>query len=253
MSQLRCPKCGAPVRAEHGKQYVTCDSCQTVIYIDRSSVIFNYIMPFILDEEKARAVFRRWCAGPSLAKDLEQTAEITSVEKIYFPVFLFRRTIKGQEKSIIKPAKGTTLPGLQSQIIPPGDVKVFDSSISTKGAEIITPEISVETYLADLPGTAKEQALLYLPFYVFHYRYQGVDYISVMGGTSGRVYTAGFPGRSAAPYALVVGGGFLLAFIGGILGFTITPIFYVLAFAGAALAMFTGRAVVKTPDGGAKQ
>ena len=127
---------------------------------------------------------------------------------------------------------------------------MFDSTVSTAGAEVIQPEISVETYLADLPGTAKEQALLYLPFFVFRYRYQGVEYISVMGGTSGRVHTSGFPGRSAAPYALVVGGGFGLAFIGGILGFVTTPLFYVLVFAGAALAVLTGRAVVRAPDGG---
>lgn len=162
MSQLRCPQCGAPVIAEHAKQYTTCENCGTIISIDRSSVSFNYIMPFILDEDKARAVFRRWCAGPSLAKDLEREAQITSVEKIYFPVFLFRRGVGGQEKSIIKPAKGTTLPGLQNQVIPPGDLRVFDSTVSTRGAEVIPPEISVETYLADLPGTAKEQALLYL-------------------------------------------------------------------------------------------
>lgn len=250
MSQLRCPQCGAPVIAEHAKQYTTCENCGTIISIDRSSVSFNYIMPFILDEDKARAVFRRWCAGPSLAKDLEREAQITSVEKIYFPVFLFRRGVGGQEKSIIKPAKGTTLPGLQNLVIPPGDLRVFDSTVSTRGAEVIPPEISVETYLADLPGTAKEQALLYLPFFVFRYRYQGTDYISVMGGNSGRVHTSGFPGRSAAPYALVVGEGSLLAFIGGILGFVTTPLFYVLVFAGAALAMLTGCAVVRTPEGG---
>ena len=236
--------------AEHGKQYTICENCGTVIYIDRSSVIFHYIMPFILDEDKARAVFRRWCAGPSLAKDLEREAQITSVETIYFPVFLFRRVVDGQEKSIIKPAKGTPLPGLQSQVIPPGDIQVFDSTVSTAGAEVIHPEISVETYLSDLPGTAKEQALLYLPFFVFRYRYQGVEVISGSGGTSGRVHTSGFPGRAAAPYALVVGGGFGLAFIGGILGFVTTPPFYALAFAGVALAVLTGRAVVRTPDGG---
>lgn len=225
----------------------------TVIYIDRSSVIFNYIMPFILDEEKARAVFRRWCAGHALAKDLKQKTVITSVEKLYFPVFLFRRVVRGQEKSIIKPAKGTALPGLQSPVIPPGDMILFDATISTTGAEVIQPELSVETYLADLPGTEKEQVLLYLPFFVFRYWYQGADYTSVMGGTSGRMYTSGFPGRSVAPYALVVGGGFLLAFIGGILGFITTPIFYVLAFAGASLAMVSGRAVVRTLDGGEEE
>lgn len=126
--------------------------------------MFNYLMPFLLDEDRARAVFRRWCAGPSLAKDLEREALITSVETIYFPVFLFRRVVAGQEKSVVKPAKGTTLPGLQSQIIPPGDVMVFDASVSTKGATVIQPEISVETYLSEFPGTPKEQALLYLPF-----------------------------------------------------------------------------------------
>lgn len=227
-------------------QYVTCDSCGTVIYIDRSSVIFHYIMPFLLDEEKARAVFRRWCAGPSLAKGLEHDAEVLSVEKLFFPVFLFRRVVNGVERSILKPAKGTTLPGLQSQIVPPGDMRVFDSTFSPGDAEVVSPEMSIETYLPDLPGTAKEQALLYLPFFVFRYRYQGADYTSVMGGTSGRVYTAGFPARSAAPYTLVVGGGFAIAFVGGVLGFVVTPVLYLLAFAGAVLAMISGRAVVRS-------
>jgi hypothetical protein len=222
------------------------------MYVDKSRVIFNYIMPFILEEPQAEAVFRRWAAGPSLAKNLEKDAQITGMEKIFFPVCMFRRMVNGAEKTILKPARGTTLPGLRNEVVPPGEMKVFDSSVSPGTAKILDPEIHPETYLPELPGTAKEQAILYLPFYIFRYRYQGAGYISVMGGTSGSMYTAGFPGRSSAPYTLVMGGGFLLAFIGGILGFLTSPVLYILVFAGAVLAMVTGRAVVHTPSGGSE-
>ncbi|MDR3102641.1 MAG: hypothetical protein LBU24_05450 [Methanocalculaceae archaeon] len=133
------------------------------------------------------------------------------------------------------------------------DIKVFDATISVQGAEVLQPENSVEISLEDIHGRAKEQALLYLPFFVFHYRYQETNFTSIMGGTSGRVCTSGFSERAPAPYVLVVGNGFGLAFIGGILELVTTPICYALVFVGAALTMVIGRAVVRTPDRGERE
>ena len=232
MPDFQCPKCGAALQVKPGTQMATCSFCGTVTYIDRSSALFFYLLPFSINEGAAKGIFKRWTAGPAQAKDLESAAKITKLTKEFFPIFRFRRTINGRETVFAKPAKGTLLPGMQDLTIPPGNVVVYDAKASTGGAEVIQPDIAIDTYLPELAGTPIDQALVYFPIYEIAYEYQGASYQAVIDGSSGAVYTTSSPTRSSSAYIAVMGLAFTLGLLGSILGVMVNPIFFVLIIAG---------------------
>ena len=251
MVNFTCPKCGAPLPVKPGTQLSVCSYCGTPSYIDRREAIFFYILPFSITEDAARAIFKRWTAGPSCPKDMEATAEITNLKKEYFPVFRFRRTVDGKEKIAARPARGTLLPGVHSIEIPPGDMVIFDSNAKAGGAEVLHPDIAIDSYVGELEGTPIDQSLVYFPIYELKYRYNGTEYAMVIDGSSGRISVTNSPKRSSVSYVAVMALAFVLGFIGTLLGFIITPIFFVLVIAGIFAGKILAHKVVKKPDGGA--
>lgn len=255
MPDFKCPKCGAVLQVKPGAQMATCPFCDTVTYIDRSSALFFYLLPFSIDENAAKGIFKRWTAGPAQAKDLESTAKITKLTKEFFPVFRFRRTVNGRETVFAKPAKGTLLPGMQDLTIPPGNIVVYDAKTSTGGAEVIQPDIAIDSYLPELSGTSIDQALVYFPIYEIAYDYKGSSYQAVIDGSSGAVYTTSSPTRSSGAYVAVMGLAFVLGLLGGALGIMVNPIFFVLIIAGFfAGKLLAGKVVErqKPADAGVK-
>ncbi|MDD4128070.1 MAG: hypothetical protein PHV39_10405, partial [Methanomicrobium sp.] len=225
MSSFACPKCGAQVNVGTGIHFINCKYCGTTVFVDRSGVMFYYVLPFFIDNEKAKGIFRRWTANPQADKELESKAKVTGIEKQYFPVYQFRRDLNGKEIYYIKPAKGTVLPGMNTLVIPAGDIKIFDESFKPGDAAVLDVDFGMDAYLNDLEGTGKEQALVYFPIYEFSYEFNGQAYKAVIDGSSGKVYSSSFPNRSSVPYGLVAIGSFGLAFIGGLLGMMISFIF----------------------------
>lgn len=240
MVTFTCPKCGAALPVKPGTQLAVCSFCGTPSYIDRREALFFYILPFTISEEAACGIFKRWTAGPACPKDMEASASITSLKKEYFPVFRFRRTVNGKEQVFSRPARGTLLPGMQNLEIPPGDMLIFDSQAKAGGADVLPPDIAVDIYLPELPGTPIDQSLVYFPIYELKYRYGGADYEMVIDGSSGRTSVATSPKRSSVSYIAVMVLAFLLGFLGVLLGFLITPVFFILIvvgiFAGKILA-----------------
>lgn len=248
MSSLPCPKCGAMMNIKPGVQITACSYCDTITYIDRSSALFFYILPFTIDETKAKGIFKRWTANPEMAKELELGANITSFKKEYFPVFRFRRTVNGKEQMIVKPARGTVLPGMQNLIIPPGNIAAFDANFDTKGAEVLPADISIDSYIPEMPGTAIDQALVYFPIYQITFEFQNETYETVIDGSSGAVHASRAPGRSSASYIAVMGLAFVLALIGGLLTMLVSPIFFILIIAGFFAGKILGTHVTKKPE-----
>ena len=212
MAKVSCPKCGAPVEYDVKDLLVRCNYCSTGIYIDRSGAGFYYILPFTLDENAVVGTFRRWASGSTKAKDLDRLAQVRSVKRQYFPVYMFKRDQGGVEGVYVEPAASTTLPGLHSLKVPAGDIRVFDSTFDLNGVEMTKPDIEMLPYLNRLPGTAKEQALVYFPIFLLEYSFKGSDWKLIMSGTTGEVFATEFPKRSSALYVAVAGAGFL-AFI----------------------------------------
>jgi hypothetical protein len=212
MANISCPKCGAPVEYDVKDMLVRCNYCSTGIYIDRSGAGFYYILPFTLDDNAVIGTFRRWGAGSTKAKDLDRQAQVRSLKRQFFPVYLFKRDQGGVERVYVEPAASTTLPGLHSLKVPAGDMRVFDKNFDAQGVEMIKPDIEMLPYLNKLPGAAKEQALVFFPIFILEYSFNGIVWKAVLSGTSGEVFASEFPRRSSASYVTVAGIGFL-AFI----------------------------------------
>jgi DNA-directed RNA polymerase subunit RPC12/RpoP len=213
MASMKCTKCGAPVEFDVGDKFVKCPYCSSQIFIDRSGAGFYYALPFAIGESEAIGIFRRWAGGSTRAKDLDKLAKISSLKKQYFPVYLFKRDVNGMEQIHVEPAASTTLPGLHSLKVPGGDLKVFDDKFDTGGAELITPDIEMAPYLERLPGTPKEQALVYFPIWRLDYVFEQRKYVVIISASSSEVFSGDFPARSSGAYMLVAGAGFL-AFLG---------------------------------------
>ena len=217
MASIKCPKCAAPVTFDTGTKFVKCSYCSSQIYIDRSGAGFYYAAPFMVDETNAIGLFRRWAAGPTKAKDLDRRAQVAGITKQYFPVYMFKRDVKGREEVLIEPAGSTTLPGLHALKVPASDLKMFDASFDTSGAELIKPDIEMLSYMDSLPGDPKEQALVYLPIWRVTYVFEQKRFEAVVDGSTGEVFSAGFPTRSSAAYMIVAVLGFFAFALEGLL------------------------------------
>ncbi|MCD1296076.1 zinc ribbon domain-containing protein [Methanocella sp. CWC-04] len=236
MAEIKCTKCGAPIAFDSGDKFAKCKYCDTQIFIDKSGAGFFYIMPYFIDQANAQGIFKRWTAGSLMARDLEATARIISFKQQYFPVYLFKRDVDGKEKVQVEPARSTTLPGLHSLKVPAGDIKIFDQNYDAGGIELLKPDIDMAAYLPQLPGTAKEQALVFFPLWTIQYEYKGRKYDAVIDGSSGEVFSTDYPTRKAAPYFIIAAIAFIAFLIEGLIGVLLWPVGFA---CGGALALVT--------------
>jgi len=209
LASIKCPKCGAPVPFDTGVKFVKCPYCASQVYIDRSGAGFYYALPYMVKENDAIGMFKRWAAGSTKAKDLDKLAQVAGVKRQYFPVYMFKRDLNGVEQVFIETAGSTTLPGLHSLKVPAGDLKIFDPSFDTQGAELVKPDIEMLSYLNTLPGKPKEQALVYFPIWKIDYVFNQKKFEVVLDGSSGEVFSAEFPTRSSSAYVAVAAVGFV--------------------------------------------
>ena len=115
MASIKCPKCAAPVPFDTGVKFVKCPYCASQVYIDRTGAGFYYALPFMMDENQAIGVFRRWAAGSTKAKDLDKLAQMAGAKRQYFPVYMFKRDVNGVEEGLFD--RGLPLPSGSS--LPP--------------------------------------------------------------------------------------------------------------------------------------
>jgi len=243
MASITCPKCSARVEFEAGSKFVKCTYCGSQIYIDRSGAGFYYIIPFAVKENDAVGIFRRWAAGPKMAKNLDSMAQLAGIKSQYFPVYMFKRDVQGKEEVRVEPAGSTTLPGLHSLKVPAGELRMFDSQYDVGSVELIKPDIEMISYLGNLPGTPKEQALVYFPIWRLDYVFDQKRHEVIIDASSGEVFASEFPGRGSAAYVVVAAVGFG-AFFGETL-LTATAPFLALTLMGATLvAVFVGSLLV---------
>jgi len=237
LATIKCPKCAAPVPFDTGVKFVKCPYCSSQVFIDRTGAAFYYVLPYMVKENDSIMMFRRWAAGSTKAKDLDKLAQIAGVKKQYFPVYMFKRDVNNVEQVLIQPAGSTTLPGLHNLKVPAGDLKIFDANFDVGGAELIKPDIEMTSYLNNLPGKPKEQALVYFPIWKIDYVFNQKRYEVVLDGSSGEVFSAGFPTRGSSAYIAVAVLGFG-AFIGEGLLATVQPIVAAAAMAVTVVGVF---------------
>lgn len=228
LASIKCPKCAAPVTFDAETKFVKCSYCSSQVFIDRSGAGFYYAALFMIDETNAVGMFRRWAAGSTKAKDLDRLAQIAGVKKKYFPVYMFKRDVSGKEQVFVEPAGSTTLPGLHSLKVPATDLKIFDASFDVGGAELIKPDIEMTAYSEKLPGTPKEQALVFFPIWKLDYVFNQKRYEVVIDASAGEVFSSEFPTRSSMAYMAVAGIGFIAFVAEGLLAAASLPLALVL-------------------------
>ena len=244
MTVFSCPQCGAPVSVSPRISFHSCEYCNTTSFIDRSGVMFYYLIPFIIEKDSAEKIFARWLKNPRMAKDLHTNAKIKNFKRTLFPVYLFTRLINGEEKKFTRPARGTLIEGIENLTVPPGSMKIYDNTIDTQNAERIDPDITMEVYLRDLPVTAVSQSLLYFPIYQVEYEFNGETWHAVIDGSSGAVHATMYPVRSSLPFGTVFFIGFMAGLLGILLGIYIHPVFFILILLGIVATRFMARSII---------
>ena len=134
---------------------------------------------------------------------------------------------------------------MQNLSIPPGSLILFDNTVPTDGAEVLVPDLSIDSYLPNLLGKAVDKSVVYFPVYGVTYTFKEETYELVIDGSSGDVYTGPFPGRSSRSYLSVMGLAAILGILGGLLGILVNPVFFVLVIAGFFAGNILGTKVVQ--------
>jgi hypothetical protein len=249
MATVKCAKCGGDNELDSGTKFMRCRYCESQMYIDRSGAGFFYILPYqqgFVTQDQVHAAFKRWAAGPKMAKELESQFSNYTAKAQFFPVYMFRRDVNGQEQVLINPAKSTTLPGMHMLKVPAGDIKVFDQKYNYGGTELVQPDIGMNAYLSALPGKPTEQALVYFPIWNVTYDFRGKRYSTIIDGSTGQVFSSEFPTRAETPFLVVGIGGFAAFFAGGVVVFAVNIYAGVAVIAGSFAGILAGSYYVAT-------
>jgi DNA-directed RNA polymerase subunit RPC12/RpoP len=240
--EIKCPQCGGDVKVIEGETFLTCEYCSSAIYIDKSKVVFHYMLKPTIDEAGAAASLRRWMAGSSTAKGLENEARMTKTEFLYFPIWYFK--IKQADKELIKiqPAAASPITGIKSLVIPAGDFRFYGPG------DVANPAIKEPSVLyssavewlknegVDATGVS-QSSLVHIPLYVFNYNYGDSAYSAIIDGSSGKVMAAEYPSKQELPYLVVGAVAAIIFFLEGmsmdfpqvLVAYLITAFFVVIA------------------------
>lgn len=211
-TSVLCSQCGGQNDLPTGNPFITCGFCGTTLFVDRSQVVGHYSLPPLLGSEEATAALRRWMAGNDTVKDLDRKSELVEVEPISFPVWLFRTSDSGGEEVFFEPAAPTPIPQVSDLSIPAGRLVPYRAE--QEEMETVDVQIPLETaqgWLAQRQvGAVRETALVRVPFWRCHYRYEGKTYLAAVDASTGAVLAGVYPEKAESPYFLVAALGLIL-------------------------------------------
>ncbi|MDX1503595.1 MAG: hypothetical protein R3325_14650 [Thermoanaerobaculia bacterium] len=232
-----CPRCGGESPVEAGERILVCPFCDTPLYVDRSGVVGHFRVPRLLDREQAAAALRRWMAGTRTVKDLDRKSSLDGLDRVTFPVWMFRTRARGEEMVFVEPAAPTPIPQLADLDLPAGRLEPFDRA--EEGAEAVPATVPLETARGwlDQRGARKvtETALVEVPLWRARYTYRGEGFQALVDASTGQVLASVFPEKSESPYVLV---GLLGLVLFGGLGLLISnPLLKLLAYGVVSLPL----------------
>ena len=76
VNMFACTQSGSELHPDEGQIFLSCPHCASTIYLDKSRVVFHWVLGLTLDEEKARASLARWMAGNDTVKNLDKKAQL---------------------------------------------------------------------------------------------------------------------------------------------------------------------------------
>lgn len=204
---LNCTQCGGELHPDEGQIFLTCPFCQSTVFLDKSQVVFHWVLAPTLDEEKARGSLFRWMASNQTVKDLDKKSRLSGISFQYFPVWYFkRRTAGGQETIFLEPASATAVTELKNLKLPAGDLRRYDTALD---AQSLPPSVPLQAALGWLEqrqvpfSEVAERAVVHIPLYTCKYDFKGRSYTAVVEGATGEVFANIFPAKAEAPYLAV--------------------------------------------------
>lgn len=232
-----CPQCGGENRLPSGQRIIKCNFCDTSLYADRSTTVSYYSVPRLLDEKQAHAALRRWMAGNETVKDLDQKSTIEQTAPMSFPVWMFRVDEPSGEVVHIEPAAAPPIPPLADLKVPAGELEWFaGDSDSATTIEVTVPMETARGWIeGQATGAMRESALVQVPLWECHYRFEDRSYTALVDASTGSVLAAVFPEKAESPFYLVAGLGILLFGIEGLVIFN--PLAKLLAYLVTAVPM----------------
>ena len=203
--QVQCTQCGAAVDLAAGGQFVTCPYCTSALYVDRSKVVFHFVVKATLGLEDAQGKLRRWMAGNETVKDLDVHARIQQQELIYFPMWRFVAVRDSAEQEFSEPASSFSISEIKKIPLSGGDLQFF-SSRDFEGMPLKEPDVLLDSAISWLQqdGIQKDQIkeinLIHIPFYLFKYQFRDTLYQAIVDATSGRVLSSVYPAKDEIPF-----------------------------------------------------
>ena len=207
-STIICPQCGGENTIPTEQKFLECEFCGSAVYIDKSKVVNHYVINCNFPPEQAEGNLRRWMADDFHVKDLDKNAQITDMSFYYFPLWYFKTNENGTDKISLQPGYSTAVAEIKNIPIPAGSLKLFKKSEFDE-SQFIAPDVlydSARNWLAQSGvNTEKiiESNLVHIPFYQYHYSFQGTQYTALVEASSGKVYANMYPVKSEVPFRVL--------------------------------------------------
>ena len=244
---VTCTQCGGSVTVDPSTPFLSCNFCSSALYLDKSRVVFHFVVSPTIDLEDASGKLRRWMAGNDTVKDLDRHAVLQSQELTYIPMWRFVVRDSAGDLEYSEPASSSTIADLRRLPLSGGDLK-FYSSTAFQGLPLKEPDVLLDSalqWLQNEKGTVKDKIketnLIHVPFYVFKYQFGGKDYQAVVDGTTGRVLTAVFPAKAELPFLGVALLSALVLFVIGLIApnVYIRLLIYIIAIVPLSIISYT--------------
>ena len=221
--QIICTQCGGSVKLAEGARFAICPFCGSALYLDRSKVVFHFVISPTISQEEAQGKLRRWMAGNETVKDLDVHAAIVQQELIYFPMWRFVVSDPAGDREISEPASSFSISEIKTIPLSGGDLK-FYSPAEFQGITLKEPEVLLESamhWLQNQQGIQREQIretnLIHIPFCTFKYRFKDKVYQAVVDAISGRVLASVFPAKDEIPFIGIACMAAIAFFLAGII------------------------------------
>jgi DNA-directed RNA polymerase subunit RPC12/RpoP len=205
-SIFNCTQCGGELHPDEGQLFITCPYCSSTVYMDKSRVVFHWVLAPTLTEQQAAASLARWMAGSATVKDLDKKSKILGQEFQYFPVWFFKVKNGDKEQVYLEPAAATSVTELRSLNLPAGDLRKYDDALVGQSVEPTVPLSAAQEWLAQKQVNLQhvsESALVHIPIYSFKYGFKNRMYTAVVEAATGRALANIFPAKDEAPYMAV--------------------------------------------------
>jgi len=204
--QIQCTQCGGTVNLQEGEKFAICAFCQSALYLDRSKVVFHFVLIPTVTREDAEGKLRRWMAGNETVKDLDVHSVVETAELVYFPMWRFLVNEQDGDQEYSQPASSTSIADIKSIPLSGGDLKFFAPK-DFEGITLKEPDVLLEAALQWLQTQqsiskekVKETNLIHIPFFLFRYQFGGQSYQAIVDAVSGRVLASVFPAKAELPF-----------------------------------------------------